>query len=241
MYSLENGVSQPLSPVRATAGETLTSKENHLVRYVGGSVELVDEVHDRVDALVINGAASGSGVDVRPWAPGVEYKVRVSAAVARDAALQIDASNPGQLVTATTGPIVAVAREATSGAGNCLVAAQGNTSPEVFPIPGANAENTTATLTAAESAPNAIHTSTTAAAVALTLPTGALMDDTWELLVPIGHGFRQTFINTGGSNAITVTAASGFTLVGSATVAASTSATYLYKRTAADTWVAYRE
>jgi len=47
-------------------------------------------------------------------------------------------------------------------------------------------------------------------------------------------------INTGGSNAFTVTAATGHTIVGAAAVAASSSGLFRTRKTAANTFVTYR-
>lgn len=83
-----------------------------------------------------------------------------------------------------------------------------------------------------------IVTSTTAAAVAATLDTGAIMDSSSTFAVD--DAFIWSAINTGGANAFTVTASSGHTIVGSGTVAASTSARFMTRKTAADTFVTYR-
>ena len=83
-----------------------------------------------------------------------------------------------------------------------------------------------------------IVTSTTAAAVTATLDTGAAMDP--KSLWNINDSFDWTVINTGATNAFTVTAASGHTIVGSGTVALSTSAQFRTRKTAAATFVTYR-
>lgn len=97
--------------------------------------------------------------------------------------------------------------------------------------------NATGTLTG-ELCLTGIVTSTTAAAVAATLDTGAALDvkSTWN----VNDSFDWTVINTGGSNAFTVTASSGHTVVGSGTVAASSSAQFRTRKTAAATFVTYR-
>ena len=98
--------------------------------------------------------------------------------------------------------------------------------------------NATGTLTAALIL-GGIVTSTTAAAVTATLDTGAIMDAVTDLA--IDDGFFWSAINTGGSNAFTVTAAAGgHTLVGAGAVAANTSGRFLTRKTAADTFVTYR-
>lgn len=83
-----------------------------------------------------------------------------------------------------------------------------------------------------------IVTSSTAAAVAGTIPTGTVMDASasWA----IGSSVDWSVINTGGTNAFTVTAATDHTIVGAAVVAASTSGRFRTKKTAANTFVTYR-
>lgn len=96
----------------------------------------------------------------------------------------------------------------------------------------------TGTLTAALIL-GGIVTSTTAAAVTATLDTGTVMDTVID--VDANDGFFWSAINTGGTNAFTVTAAaSGHTIVGAGAVAASSSGRFLTRRTAANTWVTYR-
>lgn len=83
-----------------------------------------------------------------------------------------------------------------------------------------------------------IVTSTTAAAVAGTVPTGAVMDAAVQWSV--GDSVDWSVIATG-ANAFTVTAAaSGHTLVGSGVVATVTSGLFRTRKTAADTFVTYR-
>lgn len=83
-----------------------------------------------------------------------------------------------------------------------------------------------------------IVTSTTAAAVTATLPTGAVLDAAGEFAV--GDSFDWSAINTG-ANAFTVTAAaSGHTVVGVGAVATVTSGLFRTRKTAAETFVTYR-
>ncbi len=103
--------------------------------------------------------------------------------------------------------------------------------------PAPLALNATGALTAAMIL-GGIVTSTTAAAVAGTLPTGAVMDDASSFA--IGDSFDWSVIATG-ANAFTVTAAaSGHTIVGTAVVATVTSGLFRTVKTAADTFVTYR-
>jgi len=82
-----------------------------------------------------------------------------------------------------------------------------------------------------------IVTSTTAAAVAGTVPTGAVMDASADFA--IGDAVDWSVITTG-ANAFTVTAAaSGHTLVGNMVVAAGKAGLFRTRKTAADTFVTY--
>lgn len=110
-----------------------------------------------------------------------------------------------------------------------LLASQIQTTPGVL--------NATGALTAAMMV-TGIVTSTTAAAVAGTVPTGAVMDAAF-VNMQIGDSFDWSVIATG-ANAFTVTAASGHTLVGTAVVATVTSGLFRTVKTAAATYVTYR-
>lgn len=102
--------------------------------------------------------------------------------------------------------------------------------------PAPNAVNATATLTVAQLL-GGIITSTTAAAVAGTVPTGTELDAAAGLLVD--EAFDLTIIATG-ANAFTLTAATGITIVGTAAVATVTSGTFRFRKSAANTFIAYR-
>lgn len=82
-----------------------------------------------------------------------------------------------------------------------------------------------------------IVTSSTAAAVAGTVPTGAVFDAAAQMAV--GDSVDWSVINTG-PNTFTVTAATGHTLVGTATVATVTSGLFRTRKTASDTFITYR-
>lgn len=99
------------------------------------------------------------------------------------------------------------------------------------------AVNATAPVTAA-AIQSMIVTSTTAAAVAGTVPTGAVMDASSEFAV--GDFIDWSVINTGAANAFTVTGGTGHTVVGVAAVVALTSARFRTVKTAAATFVTYR-
>lgn len=96
--------------------------------------------------------------------------------------------------------------------------------------------NATGSLTAAMVL-SGIVTSTTAAAVAGTVPTGTVLDAASEFAVD--DSFDWSVINTG-PNAFTVTAGTDHTLVGVTTVATVTSAVWRTRKTAANTFVSYR-
>ena len=108
----------------------------------------------------------------------------------------------------------------------------------IYNQPAPAAVDVTATLTVANLTAKII-TSTTAAAVTMTLPTGTLMDGGFSGLYN-NMAFEWTIINTGGTNAVTVQAGASHTLVGSGTVTANSSGRFLSRRTAATTWVTYR-
>lgn len=103
--------------------------------------------------------------------------------------------------------------------------------------PTAVALNATGSLTVAAILGGLV-TSTTAAAVTGTLPTGTVLDAGSSFA--IGDSFDWSVINTGATNAFTVAAATGHTIVGSATVALSASGQFRTTKTAAGTFVTYR-
>jgi hypothetical protein len=82
-----------------------------------------------------------------------------------------------------------------------------------------------------------IVTSTSAAAVVATLPTGTVLDAASEFA--IGDSFDWSVINTG-PDTFTVTAATDHTVVGVAAVATVTSVAWRTRKTAANVFVSYR-
>jgi hypothetical protein len=109
-------------------------------------------------------------------------------------------------------------------------------SPQAAPVAYTG---TTVTLAASDLV-NGLITSTNASAVGFTLPTAALMDAA-EPNVSNNGAFEFVIINLGSaSGAVTLNAGSGFTVVGSATVAISTSGRYRARKVADGSWVAYR-
>lgn len=122
----------------------------------------------------------------------------------------------------------------TGGAGWLPAGAQAQPTP--------TAKTGDATLTIAELL-TSIVTATSASAVALTLPTGALTDAGFAGGgAAVGSSFDWSVINLGSSSgAVTMTAAAeGHTYIGSATVAIATSALFRTRKTAANTYVTYR-
>ena len=107
------------------------------------------------------------------------------------------------------------------------------------PTPTAKAAS--ATLTIAELLTSIVTTSGTTA-ITLTLPTGTLTDaGVTAPALPVNGCFDWAVINTGtSSGAVTVAAATGHTLVGSAAVAIGSSAGFRTRKTAANTFVTYR-
>ena len=99
------------------------------------------------------------------------------------------------------------------------------------------AKTAAATLTPAELA-NGIVTYNGAAAN-LPLPLGADLDAVFASMKG-KSSFDFFIINSGGTNAATVTANTGVTLVGVAAVAANTAANFRVRKTADVTYVAYR-
>jgi hypothetical protein len=99
------------------------------------------------------------------------------------------------------------------------------------------AKTAAATLTAAELATGII--TYTGAAVALTMPLGTELDTAFPSM-KVNSSFDFYVINLGGTNAATVTANTGVTLVGAAAVAANVSSNWRVRKTADATYVAYR-
>jgi hypothetical protein len=103
--------------------------------------------------------------------------------------------------------------------------------------PAPAAVNASATLTVANLQARII-TSTTAAAVTGTLPTGTLMDGWYAGATDMSVDW--SVINTGATNTFTVAAGTGHTVVGNMVVAVSSTSLFRSRRTAANTWVTYR-
>lgn len=113
----------------------------------------------------------------------------------------------------------------------------------IFRISVPTATNTSNPLTGSALL-NSIITSTTAAAVTMTLPTGTNMDTafltTTGYTAATNQAFDWSIINTGATNSVTVAANTAHTTVGGLTVLPSTSAQFTTIKTASNTYVTYR-
>jgi hypothetical protein len=103
--------------------------------------------------------------------------------------------------------------------------------------PTPTAKTAAATLTAAELATGII--TYTGAAVALTVPLGTALDTAFPSM-KVDSCFDFYIINIGGTNAATVTANTGCTLVGVAAVSANTACNWRVRKTGDATYVFYR-
>ena len=105
--------------------------------------------------------------------------------------------------------------------------------------PGATATST-ATLTAAQVTSGILVANPSTTAASYTLPTAALLDARLSNTIA-NDTFELSIVNLGtSSGALTILAGTGITLVGSATVAITSSAQFRFKKTAQGAWTAYR-
>jgi hypothetical protein len=115
----------------------------------------------------------------------------------------------------------------------------------IYPVqPNPTTLSATATLTIAQLLTYIIVASPTSA-INLTLPTGTLSDtgiNGGGAASPNNSSFNWSIINTSSTSGATVTlvAGTGHTIVGSATVAIGTSATFKTRKTATNTFITYR-
>jgi hypothetical protein len=147
----------------------------------------------------------------------VENSTYVSAAFTNATSVTIQAGASGALYAVGTAPVI-------SSTGRYQL--QGD--PGVL--------NATGALTSAMILAGIV-TSSTAAAVVATLPTGTVLDAASEFA--ISDSFDWSVINTG-PDTFTVTAATDHTIVGVAAVATVTSVMWRTRKTAANTFVSYR-
>jgi hypothetical protein len=127
------------------------------------------------------------------------------------------------------------------GIGGGYQVGDGNVNEVVLFAQGApEAATATATLTAAQIIGGILVGGNGTTAATYTLPTVAAV----EAIVgnaKVDSAFELIIINTGtGAGAVTVSAGTGWTLVGSATVAVTSSARYLARKTGESTWTLYR-
>lgn len=72
-----------------------------------------------------------------------------------------------------------------------------------------------------------------------TLPTGTLLSAAFAVVPTVGQTFQCIFTNLGGGQTITITGATGTTVVGKAATATATSTTMTFINTGANTWTIY--
>ena len=94
----------------AVAGETLTGMEGRLVRLVNSSgspvVKLPDSVADEVLFVLVEGAASGADVTIRPLEHGMQFRAYIDGACVTGDSLTlatIDATKDGKIVKVPDG------------------------------------------------------------------------------------------------------------------------------------------
>lgn len=147
------------------------------------------------------------------------------------------ATGTGPSIAATGGDANIPVTLAAKGSGNINLPTTGS----IVSTQGApGVLDATGTLTAAMIRARIV-TSTSAAAVAATLDTGAAMDTAFAaaFAVAVDGSVDWQVINTG-PNTFTVTASVGHTIVGAAAVTTATSSLFRSRRTAANTWITYR-
>jgi hypothetical protein len=74
----------------------------------------------------------------------------------------------------------------------------------------------------------------------MTLPTVALLEDEISSAAKVNAAFTFAVVNIDGADAVTVTAGTGWTIIGTAAVSANTSSQWLARKTGDGTWTAYR-
>ena len=141
-----------------------------------------------------------------------------------------------QILTSIHGKRLGLAQNGDLVVNGRTVATYDDTGAQKVISQAAATQNATGTLTAAQLL-NGVITSTTAAAVAGTVPTGTLLDAAAGLNVD--EAFDWSVVVTG-ANTFTVTAGTGHTLVGNPAVATATSGRFRSRKTAANTFVTTR-
>ena len=127
-----------------------------------------------------------------------------------------------------------------NGAGGYQVGA-GNTSEVVMGVQAApQTATSTATLTAAQVTGGLLVANPSTSAATYTLPTAALLEAAVSN-AKVDSTFRLDIVNLGtSSGALTIAAGTGITIVGSVTVAITSSASLLFRRTGEGAWTVYR-
>jgi len=117
----------------------------------------------------------------------------------------------------------------------------GNVNEILLDTQGAPATaTTTATLTAADITNGLIVASPGTSAASYTLPTATLLEAVVNN-AKVDSAFEFGIVNLGtSSGALTIVAGTGWTLVGSATVAITSSARFIARKTATGAWTLYR-
>jgi len=117
----------------------------------------------------------------------------------------------------------------------------GNVNEILLDTQGAPATaTTTATLTAADITNGLIVASPGTSAASYTLPTATLLESVVNN-AKVDSAFEFGIVNLGtSSGALTIVAGTGWTLVGSATVAITSSARFIARKTATGAWTLYR-
>lgn len=189
-------------------------------------------------AMSINGAAGKGSLTIQS-ADSVSVQLQVVDAGANNIACRVATTNTiGTFGVTGTNAVLAL----WSGGANRTFQDPNGILYKLSPAP--TAVNATATLTIAQLL-TLIITSTTAAAVTGTLPTGTLTDAGIfgpagaGIAAPVNVSFDWSVIATG-ANAFTVAAGTGHTLVGSGVVATGTSGLFRTQKTATNTFVTYR-
>jgi hypothetical protein len=117
----------------------------------------------------------------------------------------------------------------------------GNPNTPVITIQGTpQTASATATLTAAQLSSRILVANPSTSAATYTTPTAAALDTAFPVAQP-NHAFDLNIVNLGtSSGAITLSAGTGITLVGSATIAITSSAALRFRKTATGAWTVYR-
>ena len=125
-----------------------------------------------------------------------------------------------------------------NGAGGYQVG-DGNVGEAILFVQGApTAVAAAATMTPAELANGLFVFNGTAGS--LTLPTVALVEADISSATKVNAAFDFFIVNTDGADAVTLAVGTGWTIVGAAAVALSTSAHFRARKTGDGTWTAYR-